>query len=456
MRFSTRLLFVAVMAVIPVAGLACATTPSGGGGSHPVSTPPGTYRVSVASDGTQATSGQSEDPTISGDGRYIAFDSLASNLVPGDTNGYWDVFEYDTVTKQTTRVSVASDGSQADWNSQRPSISADGRYVAFDSQAFNLAPTGSIDLNRPLNVYVHDRVTGITTLVSHKIWVDLNNQIHLFSGGSAPSISADGRYVAFDADLSQIDELDANGYGDVAVADMNTGGVTRVSRAVGGGPSSGGANFASISANGRYIAFRSGSTNLVANNSDPGSTFVADRQTGTISSASADTSGAPPRVSISGDGRYIAFTSYASDVVPGDTNGQGDVFLRDRQTNTTSLVSVASDGGQTNGSSLDASISSDGRYIAFRSYATNLVTGGVNGPADVFVRDRQTGTTSRVSAAYDGGPTNGLSGLVGSGDGYAQTRLISDDGHSVVFDSLANNLVPGDTNGWLDVFLVRS
>ena len=400
-----------------------------------------TTRVSVASDGTQGN-GDSYGFSVSADGRYVAFESEASNLVPGDTNGCKDVFVHDRVTSQTTRVSIASDGVQGYSDSECPSVSADGRYVVFHSLDNTLVQG---DTNLTYDIFVHDRVTGQTTRVS----VASDGTQGDGGGSLEPSISADGRYVAFWSGASNLVPGDTNGKMDVFVHDRQTGQTTRISVASDGTQGNGDSYTPSISADGRYVAFESEASNLV-----PGDTngrmdvFVHDRQTGQTNRISVtsdggqgnDRAGLP---SISADGRYVVFQSDASNLVPGDTNGRTDVFVHDQKSGQTTRISVASDGTQGNGGSYRPSISADGRYVTFHSEASNLVSGDTNERIDVFIHDRQTGQTIRVSIASDG--------TQGNGDSY--TPSISTDGQYVMFSSSASNLVPGDTNGTYDVFV---
>jgi Periplasmic component of the Tol biopolymer transport system len=331
--------------------------------------------------------------SISADGRYVAFVSAATNLVSGDTNNFQDIFVHDRQTGQTTRVSVASDGTQANGHSYAPSISADGRYVAFASLASNLV---SGDTNGAWDVFVHDRQTGETTRVS--VASDGTQAIGFFFG-SSPSISADGRYVAFDSWATNLVSGDTNDKPDVFVHDRQTGQTTRVSVSSDGTQANNGANYPSISADGRYVAFESSSTNLVSGDTNSVTDiFVHDRQTGqttrvSVSSDGTQANGGPgwsgKNSSISADGRYVAFHSYADNLVSGDTNSATDIFVHDRQTGVTTRVSIASDGTQANGFSSSPSISADGRYVAFMSGATNLVSGDTNNARDVFVHGRE-------------------------------------------------------------------
>jgi uncharacterized membrane protein len=397
-------------------------------------------RVSVDPSGVQGN-GASNSCAISADGRYVAFYSAASNLVTGDTNGQSDVFVRDRQTGATTRVSVDSAGTQGNGGSERPAISSDGRYVAFYSSASNLV-TG--DTNGKWDVFIHDRQDGTTTRVS----VDTAGAEG--NGDSWSSvISSDGRYVAFYSVASNLVTGDTNGQPDVFVRDRQSGTTTRVSVDSAGTQGNYGSSGCAISADGRYVAFFSTANNLVAGDTNNANdVFVHDRQDGTTTRVSVDSSGVQGNGSsespaISADGRFVTFYSDASNLVTGDTNGTWDVFLRDRQSGTTTRVSVDSAGTQSNGMSFSRGISADGRYVTFYSIASNLVTGDTNGKWDVFMRDAQSGTTTRVSV--------GSAGTQGSGD--SKVPAISADGRYVAFESVASNLVTGDTNGQSDVFV---
>ncbi|MEG3929858.1 calcium-binding protein [Microcoleus sp. T3_B1] len=405
-------------------------------------------RVSVDSAGNQGNR-DSYQPSISADGRFVFFTSDASNIVPGDTNNTFDIFVRDTLTNTTTRVSVDSAGNQADSNSGRPSISADGRFVAFLSNASNIVPG---DTNSSYDVFVRDRLTNTTTRVS----VDsAGNQANMGSDGA--SISADGRFVAFLSNASNLVPGDTNNRNDIFVRDTLTNTTTRVSVDSAGNQQNGSSlfNAPSISADGRFVAFDSNASNLV-----PGDTnirrdiFVRDTLTNTTTRVSFDSAGNQGNTdsyspSISADGRFVAFTYGASIPVPGDTNSSGDIFVRDTLTNTTTRVSVDSAGNQANFRSYNASISADGRFVAFSSDASNLVPGDTNPETDmvgrdIFVRDTLTNTTTRVSVDSAGNPGNSSS----------DSPAISADGRFVAFDSKSSNLVLGDTNNTDDIFVV--
>jgi hypothetical protein len=426
-----------------------------------------TTRVSVASDGTQGNGG-SYSPSISADGRYVAFSSCASNLVSGDTNNYCDIFVRDRQSSQTNRVSVKLDGTQGNGDSSYPSISADGRYVAFTSRANNLVDN---DTNNSQDVFVHDRQTGQTSRISIA-----SNGAQGNWNSDYSSISADGRYVAFSSNASNLVSGDTNNYcdwwgdpgnencWDVFVHDQQTRQTTRVSVASGGIQANSASQGPSISADGRYVAFYSRASNLVSSDTNnycttgfiptPGSlncwdAFVHDRLTGQTSRVSVASDGSQANMhsatgSISADGRYVTFSSYASNLVSADTNGDLDIFVHDRLTGQTSRASVASNGIQADsGESHESSISADGRFVAFTSWASDLVSGDTNGDYDIFVHDRQTVQTSRVSVASDGT----------QGNEWSRFPSISADGRYVAFESNASNLVSGDTNNDWDVFV---
>ena len=398
-------------------------------------------RGSVASDGTEGNA-ESLNPCLSEDGRYLAFNSHASNLVSGDTNGVGDVFVRDCQTGLIIRVSVASDGTQANAGSAESALSGDGRYVVFVSAATNLV---SGDMNGVADVFVHDCQTGETTRVS--VASD-GTEANVASG--YPCITPDGRYVAFSSAASNLTSGDSNGARDSFVHDCQTGETTRVRAASDGAPEGSGSWHVSLSADGRYLAFESAASDLVAGDTNGASdVLVYDRQTAETTRVSVASDGAEGNLgsywpSLSATGRYIAFGSVASNLVSDDTDGQPDIFVHDRETGQTTRVSMASDGTEGNLPSFpDQAISANGQYVAFRSSASNLVSGDINGYSDVFVHDCRTGQTTRVSTASDGTEGNHIS----------WEPAISADGRCVAFSSGASNLVSGDTNGYWDVFV---
>lgn len=359
-----------------------------------------TTRLSVSSAGVQGNR-YSVAPSISADGRFVAFESGATNLVTGDTNNVRDIFLRDRQTNQTTRVSVDSVGTQGNNNSYLPSISADGRFITFTSTASNLV-TG--DTNGFFDVFVHDRIAKITTRVSvNSVGVQGNDNSSKITGGYIlnPSISSNGRFVAFTSSASNLVSDDSNAHADIFVHDRQTKQTTRVSLSSAGLQGNQSSYYNSISADGRFVAFISRAINLVSNDTNFSSdVFVRDRQTNSttrvsVSSLGAQVTGSFYRPSISADGRFVTFDSAVDNLVPNDTNFIFDVFVRDRQTNQTTRVSVNSSGNQAGGSIYDdyfgsrkSSISADGRYVAFHSFTDNLVLNDGNTTPDAFVQDR--------------------------------------------------------------------
>jgi Tol biopolymer transport system component len=411
-----------------------------------------TTRVSVASDGTQANGASGGTlprldnitTAISADGRYAAFHSAASNLVPGDTNDIPDVFVRDRWTGTTTRVSVASDGTQAarplygTASSDSPTISGDGRYIAFRSDALLLFPG---DPTPSGCLCVHDLWTGTTTKVAGYGW--------------DPQISHDGRYVTFSHWAALVPE-DTNGRSDVFVYDRSTGATSLVSVAPDGTQFDLDSSDPQISGDGRYVAFTAA---ICLSNCGGGTPpwypsaadsvtlpipletwqlFLHDRSTSTttlVSKTPAGTraDGHSSAYGISADGRYILLGSAATNLIDDDL-GIGGLLVHDQVTGTFSRVVVTHGGG----SSSPPKISADGRYVVFRSRPTPDDPGYA-----LFVHDRSTGTTTRVSVASDGTQANDRS----------YWPAISADGRFVTFSSSASNLVPDDTNGTSDVFV---
>jgi Tol biopolymer transport system component len=399
-----------------------------------------TERVSVDSAGVEGNR-NSEKPSISAYGRYVAFHSKSDNLVPGGRSFFLHVYVHDRQSGETGRVSVDSSGAPGFGNSESPSVSADGRYVAFVSDAGNLVPG---DTNGEYDIFVHERKTGVTERVSVSSF-GVQGNFHSFY----PSISASGRYVAFQSYSKLLVPGDTNSTDDVFVHDRQTGVTERVSVSSSGVQGGKRSWNASISADGRYVAFESWANNLVPGdrNSAP-DVFVRDRQTGmtervSVNPSGGDGNGQSLEPSISAAGRYVAFHSEASNLVPGDTNMKHDIFVHDRQSGLTERVSVSATGAEGNGESLSASVSANGRCVGFESYSDNLILGDTNGEWDVFVHDRDTGITERVNVNSSGDQGNSASG----------SPSLAADGRYVAFQSDADNLVPGDTNRTFDVFV---
>lgn len=344
----------------------------------------------------------------------------------------------------TTWVSKDSDGNERNGPNRFPSISVDGRYVVFESGSNDLVPD---DTNGYEDIFVHDRETRETTRIN------LNTEGNQANSQTFnPSISADSRYVAFWSLADNLVPDDTNDW-EGFVHDRETGLTNRVCVASSGEQGNNGCGAPFISANGRHVAFGSFSDNLVPGDTNGlFDTFVHDLETGETTRVSIDSDGKQAdgggyRVSISADGRNVVFESPFSNLVPDDTNEVEDIFVHDRESGKTTRVSVDSYGNEANGSSeiyWTHAVSADGRYVAFESIADNLVPNDTNGVEDIFVHDRETGETTRVSVDSDGVQANGYSGYQAS---------ISANGRQVTFWSSADNLVPDDMNGLEDIFV---
>ena len=360
-----------------------------------------------------------------GPGRFVAFASSASNLVAGDTNGRRDIFIYDRQNGTITRASVASDGTQGNFNSASPSLSADGRIVAFASDASTLVVG---DTNGRTDIFVHDRESGTTTRVSVASDGTEGN-----TSSIDPVISADGHIVAFASDASNLVAGDTNGRTDIFVHDRESGTTTRVSVASDGTQGNGSSLRPALSADGRVVAFDSFASNLVVGDTSARQDiFVHDRESGTTTRVSVAPDGTEGNVgsttpALSADGRFVAFESLATNLVAGTTNAKRDIFVHDRESSLTTRVSVATDGTQGDDNSVNPALSTDGRVVAFESEANNLVAGDTNFATDIFVHDVENRTTSRVSVASDG--TQGNVDSV--------NPVLSADGRVVAFESFA-------------------
>jgi parallel beta-helix repeat protein len=419
---------------------------------------PAVGRTSLLSLSTSGAQGDNESRfgSLSDDGRQVAFISLASNFGP-DANGKYDYFVRNRDTGLTTKVGDAT-GAAGVGHFSRPAISGNGRYVAFDSNSD--AIVGG-DTNGKSDVFVYDRDTDADGAFDEPGAVSTDrvsvadDESQFAADSWSPSISDDGRYVSFGGP--------SGGFTQILVRDR-VAGTTRVMSVSSAGVEANTSPNAinSMSSTGRYVAFASAASNLVGDDTngvqdiylhdrdaDADGTFDEPDGTSTerVSVSSAGAQGDAQSLSRSGisdDGRFVTFQSEASNLVSGDTNGKGDIFVRDRTAGTTEIVSRPTGGTpEANDTSFAPSISGDGRYVAFDSLATNLVAEDTNTNYDVFLRDRTTGNTDRMSVSSDGM----------QGNSYSFEADISGNGNSVVFDSDAADLVADDTNGFIDVFV---
>ncbi len=417
-----------------------------------------TQRCSTSSNGVQANKESSvlnfRGPHPSADGRFVTFYSKASNLVLGDTNNAFDVFVKDTVLDVTTRVSVATGGGEADGESRDPRISPDGRFVVFGSFSRTIV-VPHFASNQ--DIFVHDRALGTTVIVSVPSaggqanqncshadisddgrWVvfastatnvvpgDSNQVSDIFlrdvqlgvitrlslalNGGQSnlesryPDLSGDGAVCAFESMATNLVAADTNPASDVFLRDLNTGVTELVSLSSAGTQGSGGSFAPCLSHDGRFVAFQSSAADLViGDNNAVTDIFVRDRLRGTLVRASVDSSGAEALglsddASISADGRWVVFASTAENLISGDNNFVSDVFRRDLLQGRTERMSEPAPSGQANAAALLASVSANGTHVAFASTASNLVPGDTNAKMDAFLRTPLAGAASYCTA----------------------------------------------------------
>jgi Tol biopolymer transport system component len=408
-----------------------------------------TVRADVSTHGRQSDS-ETSGAVLSADGRYVAFSSRASQLVSDDTNGTRDVFVRDLDTATTVRASVATDGAQSNGASLLPSISADGQVVAFPSRSTNLVPG---DDNGFPDIFVRNRTEGTTTLATVGYDGPSNGK------SLAPYITADGDALLYSSNASNLVPGDDNGVMDVFLTQLPSLHTSRIS--VGPfGESKGRSEASAVSSSGRFVAFRSFSPDLVGRDANGrADVFVHDRRSGrtsieNVSSTGAQADNATFRGMLSGDGRYVGYRSRASNLVPGDTNDALDVFVHDRLTGKTTRISVASDGAQADASGLDFNM----RQSLFMSRPFLSETGRfavfTSRAANLVPDDTNRQPDVFVHDLLTGRTVRvsvGLDGEQANGGSYAAG--ISADGRVVAFTSYATNLVSGDTNGRKDVFV---
>ena len=389
--------------------------------------------------GAHAANAASANPSLNDDGTVVAFDSAATNLVPGDTNAHSDVFVRNNTTHSTTRVSLNSSSVQGNGASFSPMLSASGQFVAFTSDASNFYG----DINAATDAFVVDLVNGGGAQL-----VSVNSAGVAGDAASiADAINGDGRFVVFESHATNFANSDTNNVLDVFVRDTVKQVTTLVSQSTGGAIGNAQSKKAAISNDGVFVAFKSDATNLVAfDTNSAADVFLRDLSNGTTTRVSVASGGTEANAtsswpSLSGDGRYVAFNSDATNIIPGDTNAATDVFIRDTVVPNTICVSLNPSGHVGNGSSGAPMISTDGQFVAFYSFASDLVPGDTNGTADIFVRDLLNGTTTLYST--DVGGLNIAN---------SPARLaISGNGKIVAFDN-GTDLIASDTNGVSDIY----
>ena len=388
--------------------------------------------------------------SLSDNAEIVTFESFNTNWGRDQSEeNFVDIFVRDRIADVTTRISVGQGGEIADQRSFDPVVTADGRYVIFNSYATNLV---SGDTNRHpwvddgLDVFLYDRNASYLQRVT------LNWKGEQIDANSVGSITDDGRYIIFTSDGNGIVEGDiTNSLRNSAIykRDWQTGAVERITKTPDGKFPEGGVGGADASSDGRYIVYISAAPNLI-----PGDTneqvdiLLYDSVTGETELISRPVGGGQSNnmsspVRISADGRYIAFRSFATNLVPNDNNGVADIFVYDQETKALELVSLSSTGAQANGESKDPGICGDGRYVVFTSEATNLVSTPHNGQRQIYVRDRLLNRTFLATANANGDMSNGR----------AHRGTLSDDCKYVGFATDATNIIPNDNNGVRDLFI---
>jgi len=407
-------------------------------------------RISVGSEGQQGD-GDSWYNWISYDGRFVSFHSAAGTFLGNDTNGLDDAFVYDRLTGSLRCVSLDPLGAVGNGPSQRVRVSGDGGWVTFHSRATNLVDS---DANGRSDIFVRELATDQVTLVSVNFGGEQGNHHSEY-----PSISADGRYVAFISRATNLIPDDTNGpVVDVFVHDRQTGETVCASVDSGGAQANANSAYPVISGDGRHVVFMSQASNLVPDDTSTGyDIFLHDLDTQqtvrvNVDSVGTQAQGPDPNApdssngfypTISHDGQRIVFINNAINLVSGDTNGADDIFLHELSTGLTTRVSVSSAGQQGDGDSAWPRISPEGRYVAFNSYAGNLVDGDTNNHSDIFLHDLETGRTWRVTRTQTGGQANRSS----------RVPAVSQGAQFVAWYSEATNLVADDTNDKRDEFL---
>lgn len=448
--------------------------------------------VTVATDGTPANNDSLVAPSISSTGRYVAFQSAATNLGAGVTSTYQQIYERDTCIGATAGcvpitipISVTYDGSAVNDNSRNSTISGDGRYVAFDSSATNITNFTQAQTICPIHwcSYLRDTCIGVSTSCTPRTTLVSLLPDGSPTGGEGPAISPDGRFIAFTspappgpAQIYVYDTCNGAPFGCATSTSL-------ISQSNSGQPGNNTSETQSVSAGGRYVAFASGATNFISDDTNAGNLdlYLRDTCTGvtivctpTTAEEDISTSGSQAagqldvesNPALSSDGRFLAFSTLAYNLVSQPPNVFGGIYLRDTCngaasgcTPTTSLVGVANDGSLPNASGNNTAISATGRYIAFASLASNLVPGDTFAPnswKDIFVRDTCFGVTTGCSPSTVRISVSNWSYLAQQSNAINDYPRISADGHYLVFLSASTNYLSSSSNGNSMVYLAKT
>lgn len=425
----------------------------------------------ASQNGSIQADGNSWNPAISEDGRFVVFESQASNLVDGDTNDAADIFVKDYQEGKIVRVSVGSNGEQASKGGQDPDISANGRFVVFASYSADLDPTGN---GIGLNIYLHDRDNDENGIFDEQGKIDTirisehdQDETNTERANRDPSISGDGCIIAFKSDVINFipSSQDTNGANDIYVYHCEGEMITRASESEAGQIGNSYSEHPAMSFDGKWVAFASASSNLLPSFldlNDREDVFLKNLITGEVELISVSTNGeqgngnssdAVSSPALSADGRYVAFVSAATNFAPG-VSSYTNVYVRDRVKKETSFINHTYDYRSNLSGAQFPDISGDGRFVIFYSGDPNMVPGGDNSWGDVYLHDRD----SDMNGIFDeAGKTRNQRVSVtvygAEGNVFSDHPAISQDGLYVVFPSQANNLVSGDTNQHDDIFV---
>jgi len=356
----------------------------------------------VASVNSEGTVGNfdSARPSLSGDGRFVAFHSVSSNLSPADSGGFTSIFVRDLRMGTTEMITLDATGFEANGSSFAPRFSRNGRFVAYRSDATNLVDS-SVTFEK--NIYLYDRSLRETVIVSANAAGESGNDVSFLG-----DISDDGRFIVYYTYARNLIPDNTAYFSDVLLFDRDTGSNVLISKTPGGDFANGYSLYPKISGDGRYVVYASDADNLVADDTNGViDIFLYDTSTGNTSRISVNSEGEEANdhcalVDISEDGQIVAFECRASNLVAGDTDGTSDVFIYDTSNGEITLAGVNSSGEQGNGSDEEPALSSDGRYVAFESYSTNLVSEDTKGYKHIFIHDRHSGRTHLASKSATG------------------------------------------------------
>ncbi len=403
--------------------------------------------ISDNPDGTPGN-GDSYEGQVTPNGRYVVFDTRASNLGVNFTASDFQIVLRDRKEGTNFLVSHGAAGEAGNGDSWDPCISANGRWIVFYSSADNLV-TG--DLDGTDDLFLYDRVTDQTTMLPLTSAGDpVNGRSQIYGASLTPN----GRSLVFFSQATDLLPAADNGSDQVFMMDLKKGTVTLLSADGAGVQGNGASRYPSISPNGKWVAFESIASNLVAGDANGSrDAFVRDMRHGTIARASVSSGGVEgnnhsDEPVVSNNGRYVAFWSYATNFVAADGNGSTDEFLRDMKAGTTIRISEPAGGGDaTGGDCYECCMTPSGKTIVYYSYATNLNPDHASPAGGVYLYDVKNGTTTQLDLAPNGDAPDGV--------GYVWQWSLTASGKWLLMSSQATQFTTGDTAGKYQVYLVQ-